>query len=234
MYLGNEISCLLWHMTREMEVNLGYSVVSILASLSFKRRRPNQKFVTQDSKTPDVNLCGGIAYTSRHLGFFSNLLIVLFLFHHLWREVVQRPTDSIASRGGSMNWPAKVGNLDVALHAYQKVLRFDVPVNDFLGVAVGKGMCKLSYVLKRGGGEKEGGRGDGRKKEGWKRGDRGGERREEGLLCAEDTKLWQFSIQALQNPGPQSIPCNTIPIQCCFFEQNKENGLHLVGLPTRC
>ena len=95
LYLRDKVSCSLRHMTWKTKVNLSKqdrqlllqevwslvptdladSVVGVPLSGGLKWRGAHEEFVAENSKSPDI---------------YS--LIVFFVLHHLWRQVIQGPT----------------------------------------------------------------------------------------------------------------------------------------------
>lgn len=64
--------------------------------------------------------------------------IIFFALDHLWRQVVERAAQRLASTAGRMHRPTKIRDLDVAAMVEQQILWFDVAMDDVVRVAVGE------------------------------------------------------------------------------------------------
>ena len=119
--LSNEVLRAITHggVRGELQVYRCDALVRVVVAWSLKRRVPEQELVTEDAKAPDVHS-----------------IVVRLSGQHLRGQVVQGPTQSLPATVGRVNGPAKVGNLQFAPHAKQKIFRLDVAMNHVLAVAV--------------------------------------------------------------------------------------------------
>ena len=63
-----------------------------------------------------------------------NLLTVLSSLHHLWWQIVQRPTQCHPSVSRCMYTPSKITNLQLTIDSQEQVFWLDIPVNDVFRV----------------------------------------------------------------------------------------------------
>lgn len=94
----------------------------------------NEELVRQNAQTPQVNL-------------FVVVVLRRARLDHLGREVIQRAAHGLPPVVGSMDAPAEIRDLDLAVDADQDVLRLDIPVDNMLAVQVSQRGSHLGNVL---------------------------------------------------------------------------------------
>ena len=96
----------------------------------------HKELVGQDAQAPEVDL----------------VAIPVFVVagpDHLGRKIVQRAALGLAPVVGGVHAPAKVGDLDLAVHADEYIFRLDVPVDYMLAVEILECAGHLGNVLGR-------------------------------------------------------------------------------------
>ncbi len=94
----NKISGFSRHEVRELQVNPLDSVISGLVVFSFEGRVANKELITENAQTPDVHP-----------------VVMGQVIHHLRRQVVESPTQSLSPVVGSMDTPSEVSYFDGTL-----------------------------------------------------------------------------------------------------------------------
>ena len=107
----------------EPQVDVDDPLVGVLVGLGLKRRFTHQELVGEDAQGPVVHP-----------------LVVGLALDHLRGQVVQGPAHGGPPGAGGVHRPPEVGDLEVALHVQQQVLRLDVSVDHLHGVAVTQGL----------------------------------------------------------------------------------------------
>jgi len=112
-----------------LDVNPRDSLVSVIVRVSLEWRFSHQKLVCENSETPEINL-----------------VIMEGSLYHFWWQIVQSPAHCPSPTVGSVDGPAKISNLDVALGVQQQVFRLDISMNHLLTVTVGESIRHLADV----------------------------------------------------------------------------------------
>mmetsp|Transcript_100286 Transcript_100286/g.214872 ORF Transcript_100286/g.214872 Transcript_100286/m.214872 type:complete len:342 (-) Transcript_100286:8-1033(-) len=102
-------------------------LVGALLAVVLERGLAHKEFVEEHTEAPDINTA-----------------VVPLVVHHLGWEVVQGATERLAPRGGRVDGPTEVRNLERVFEAYENVLRLDVAVDDMLGVTI---LDRLHHLL---------------------------------------------------------------------------------------
>jgi len=108
---------------REPEVDVDDPLVGVLVGLGLEWRFADQELVGEDAECPVVHP-----------------LVVGLTLDHLRRKIVQGPAHGGPSAAGGVHGPAKVGDLEVALHVQKKILWLDVSVDHLHRVTVTQGL----------------------------------------------------------------------------------------------
>jgi hypothetical protein len=127
----DEIARLRGDVGREAEVDLDDAALGFRVPLRLKGRRAAEEFLREDAEGPVVH---GV--------------VVVLVLDHLGREVVERAAERRAARGGGMDGPAEIRDLEVAALADEEVLGLDVAVDDVLAVHLVERLGERCDVLR--------------------------------------------------------------------------------------
>lgn len=94
----------------------------------------NQKFVRQNTQTPQINLVGIV-------------IVMVSRFDHLRWQVIKSSTHGFSPVVWCMDAPSEIRNLDLTMDTNEDVFWFDISVNDMLLVEVFQSCGHLCDVL---------------------------------------------------------------------------------------
>ena len=121
-------------MTGPLDVDRGDPLVGLRVALGLEGRGADQELVAQHSQGPQINL--GDTKNSfvklrpcRFPGLPTHFFVVRGSVDHLRGQVVEGAAHRGSAGGGRVDRPAKVGDLEVALHVQEQVLRLDITMN---------------------------------------------------------------------------------------------------------